>query len=64
VHHLVGELDYPNPGAKLKELDPSNGLCEQIHRLVLGIDVARLEAPLSKQPRMKWYLTRMCLLRS
>jgi hypothetical protein len=45
VHRLVGELDHPNPGAKLKELDPPNGHGEQIRKLVLGVDVARL--PLS-----------------
>jgi hypothetical protein len=41
----VGELGHPNPEAKLKELDPPNRLGEQIRKLVLGVDVARLEAP-------------------
>jgi hypothetical protein len=45
VHHLVGELDHPDPGAKLKELDPPKGLGEHICKLVLGVDVARLKAP-------------------
>jgi hypothetical protein len=45
VRHLVGELDHPNPGAKLKEFDPPKGLGEQICKLVLGVDVTRLEAP-------------------
>jgi hypothetical protein len=45
VCRLVGELDHPNPGANLKELDPPKGLGEQIRKLVLGVDVARLEAP-------------------
>jgi hypothetical protein len=45
VHRLVGELDHPDPGAKLKELDPLKGLGEQICKLVLGVDVARLEVP-------------------
>jgi hypothetical protein len=45
VRHLVGELDHSDPGAKLTELDPPKGLGEQIHKLVLGVDVARLEAP-------------------
>jgi hypothetical protein len=45
VRRLVGELDHPDPGAKLKELDPPKGLDEQIRKLVLGVDVARLEAP-------------------
>jgi hypothetical protein len=39
----VGELDHPDPGAKLKELDPPKGLGEQIRKLVLSVDVARLE---------------------
>jgi hypothetical protein len=38
-------LDHPDPGAKLKELDPPKGLGEQIHKPVLGVDVARLEVP-------------------
>jgi hypothetical protein len=41
----VGKLDHPDLGAKLKELDPPKGLGEQICKLVLGVDVARLEAP-------------------
>jgi hypothetical protein len=45
VRHLMGELDHPDPGAKLKELDPPKGLVEQIRKLVLGVDVAHLEAP-------------------
>jgi hypothetical protein len=45
VRRLVGELDHPDPRAKLKELDPSKGLGEQIRKLVLGVDVARLEVP-------------------
>jgi hypothetical protein len=45
VRHPVGELDHPDPGAKLKELDPPKGLDEQIRKLVLGVDVARLEVP-------------------
>jgi hypothetical protein len=45
VCHLVRELDHPDPGAKLKELDPPKGLGEQIRKLVLGVDVARLEVP-------------------
>ena len=39
-----GKLDHPGPGAKLKELDPSKGLGEQICKLILGVDVARLDA--------------------
>jgi hypothetical protein len=41
----VGELDHLDPGAKLKELDPPKGLGEQIRKRVLGVNVARLEAP-------------------
>jgi hypothetical protein len=32
-------------GAKLKKLDPLKGLGEQIRKLVLGVDVTRLEVP-------------------
>jgi hypothetical protein len=45
VRRLVGELDHPDPEAKLKKLDPPKGLDEQIRKLVIGVDVARLEAP-------------------
>jgi hypothetical protein len=41
----VGELDHPDPEAKLKKLDPPKGLGEQIRKLVLGVDVERLEVP-------------------
>jgi hypothetical protein len=43
VRRLVGELDHPDPGAKLKELDPPKVLGEHICKLVLGVDVARLK---------------------
>jgi hypothetical protein len=43
VRRLVGELNHPDPGAKLKELDPPKRLGEQIRKLVPGVDVARLE---------------------
>jgi hypothetical protein len=46
VRRLMGELDHPDPGAKLMKLDHSKGLDEQIRKLVLSVDVARLEAPL------------------
>jgi hypothetical protein len=45
VRSLLGELDHPDPEAKLKELDPPKGLSEQIRKLILGIDVACLEIP-------------------
>ena len=44
VRRLVGRLDHPSPGEKLKELDPPKGLGEQIRKLILGVDVARLDA--------------------
>jgi hypothetical protein len=43
VRRLVGELSHSHPGAKLKELDPPKRLDEQIHKLVIGVDVARLK---------------------
>jgi hypothetical protein len=45
MSHLVGELDHPDPGAKLKELDPPKGLGEQIRKLVLCVDAAHLKSP-------------------
>jgi hypothetical protein len=45
VCRVVGELNHPDPGAKLKELDPPKWLGEQIRKLILGVDVARLEVP-------------------
>jgi hypothetical protein len=39
----VRELDHPEPRTNLKKLDPPKGLDEQIHKLVLGVDVARLK---------------------
>ena len=44
MHRLVGKLNHPGPGAELKELDPPKGLSEQVRKLVLGVDVARLDA--------------------
>jgi hypothetical protein len=38
-------LGHPGPGAKLKKLDPPKGLGEQVRKLILGVDVARLDAP-------------------
>ena len=43
---LLGSLNHPNPDAKLLELDPPNGLGEEVGELVLGVDVASLDAPL------------------
>jgi hypothetical protein len=38
------ELNHPNPGAKLLELDPPKGLREEVGELILGVDVAGLDA--------------------
>jgi hypothetical protein len=45
VHRLMGKLSHPGPGTKLKELDPPKGLGEQVRKLILGVDVVRLDAP-------------------
>jgi hypothetical protein len=45
VRRLVGKLGHPDPGAELEELDPPKRLGEQVRKLVLGVDVARLDAP-------------------
>ena len=42
VRRLVRELNHPGPGVELNELDPPKGLGEQVRKLVLGVDVARL----------------------
>jgi hypothetical protein len=39
------ELDHPDPRVKLKKLDPAKEFGEQIRKLVLGVDVTRLEVP-------------------
>jgi hypothetical protein len=44
VRRLVGKLSHPEPGTKLKELDPPKGLGEQVRKLILGVDVACLDA--------------------
>ena len=41
----MGKLNHPDPGAKFEELDPPKGLGEQVCELILGVDVARLDAP-------------------
>jgi len=46
VWRLLGNLKHPNPGAKLLKLDPSKGHDEKVDELVLGVDVASLDAPL------------------
>ena len=43
---LLGNLSHPNPGAKLLELDPPKGLGEKVSELILGVDIAGLDASL------------------
>jgi hypothetical protein len=40
----VGNLNHPGLGAKLQEPDPPKRLGEQVCKLVLGVDVACLDA--------------------
>ena len=39
-------MDHPNSGAQVLELDPPKGLGEKVGELILGVDVACLDAPL------------------
>jgi hypothetical protein len=41
----VGKLRHPEPRTKFKELDPPKGLGEQVRKLILGVDIARIDAP-------------------
>ena len=41
----MGKLNHPGPRAELKELDPPKRLGKQVRKLVLGVDVACLDAP-------------------
>jgi hypothetical protein len=45
VRRLVGNLDHPGLGAELQEPDPPKMLGEQVCKVVLGVDVACLDAP-------------------
>jgi hypothetical protein len=45
VRHLVGNLDHPGLRAELQEPDPPKRLGEQVCKLILGVDVACLDAP-------------------
>jgi hypothetical protein len=45
VRRPVGKWSHPRPGTKLKELNPPKGLGEQICKLILGVDVACMDAP-------------------
>jgi hypothetical protein len=40
-----GNLDHPDLGAELQEPDPPKRLGEQVYKLILGVDVACLDAP-------------------
>ena len=64
MRRLVEKLNHPDPGAELKKLDPPKRLGNQIRKLVLGVDVARLDAPVLQTASDEVDLTRMCLLRS
>ena len=39
------KLGHPGPGTKLKKLDPPKGFGEQVRKLILGVDITRLDAP-------------------
>jgi hypothetical protein len=45
VRRLVRNLDHPGLEAELQEPDPPKRLDEQVCKLVLGVDVACLDAP-------------------
>jgi hypothetical protein len=45
VRRLVRNLDHPGLGAELQEPDPPKRHGEQVCKLVLGVDVACLDAP-------------------
>jgi hypothetical protein len=45
VRRLVGNLDHPGLRAELQEPDPPKRLGEQVCKLILGVDVACLDAP-------------------
>jgi hypothetical protein len=45
VRRLVGNLDHPGLRAELQEPDPPKRLREQVCKLVLGVDVACIDAP-------------------
>jgi hypothetical protein len=45
VRRLMRNLDHPGPGAELQKPDPPKRLGEQVCKLVLGVDVACLDAP-------------------
>jgi hypothetical protein len=45
VRRLVGNLDHPDLGAELQKPDPPKRLSEQVCKLIIGVDVACLDAP-------------------
>jgi hypothetical protein len=45
VRRLVRKLNHPDPCAEFKEPDPPKRLGEQVCKLILGVDLARLDAP-------------------
>jgi hypothetical protein len=45
VRRLMGNLDHLGLGAERQEPDPPKRLGEQVSKLVLGVDVACLDAP-------------------
>jgi hypothetical protein len=45
VRRLMGNLDHPSLRAELQEPDPPKRLGEQVCKLILGVDVACLDAP-------------------
>jgi hypothetical protein len=49
VWRLLENLNHPNPGAKLLELDPPKGLGEKVSERILSVDIAGLDAPLIQE---------------
>jgi hypothetical protein len=45
VRRLVRNLDHPGLGAELQEPNPPKRFSEQVCKLILGVDVACLDAP-------------------
>jgi hypothetical protein len=45
VWRRLGNSDHPNSGAKLLKLHSPKGLGEKVCQLILGVDVADLDAP-------------------
>jgi hypothetical protein len=45
VRRLMGNLDHPGLGAEIQEPDPPKRFGEHVCKLILGVDVACLDAP-------------------